>query len=190
MKRLIALIASSLKAGLSRGKRLCLLVIALSLVFFFSTRTISAHITQLIPSATTAGAQTFTLTIRGVQFDSTDRVLWNGSSVTTIFDSEDQLRAVIPASLVANPGTANVTLVGFPENLIFTINPRPTILTSSPLPDATPGQPYSQRLEVSGGSAPFIWSGALPAGYGLSLGADGLISGTAIPVETAFEFQV
>jgi hypothetical protein len=189
MKRLIALIASSLKAGLSRGKRLCLLVIALSLVFFFSTRTTSAHITQLIPSATTAGAQAFTLTIRGVQFDSTDRVLWNGSSVTTIFDSEDQLRAVIPASLIANPGSANVTLVGFSENLVFTINPRPTITTGSPLPDATPGQPYSQRLEVSGGTAPFTWSGTLPIGFGLRLSPDGLISGTSIPVETALAFE-
>jgi Calx-beta domain-containing protein/beta-propeller repeat-containing protein len=188
MKRLIALIASPLKARLSPGKRLCPFVIATAILFFISTRTTSAHITQLIPSATTAGVQNFTLTIRGEQLDQTDQVLWNGSPVTTIFDSVDQVRVLVPRFLIANPGTAEITLAGFDDILIFTINPRPVIITGSPLPDATPGQSYAQRLEVSGGTAPFIWSG-LPAGYGLSLSPDGLISGTAIPVITTFTFE-
>lgn len=54
-----------------------------------------------------------------------------------------------------------------------------TITTASPLPSAAAGLAYSQRLAASGGTPPYAWtlaSGSLPAG--LTLAADGLISGT------------
>lgn len=55
----------------------------------------------------------------------------------------------------------------------------PSITTTSPLPNATQGQAYSQTLSATGGVTPYAWSlvgGALPSG--LSLAANGLVSGT------------
>ena len=53
------------------------------------------------------------------------------------------------------------------------------ITTASPLPDAAAGQPYSQKLAVSGGSAPYQWTltGNPPAGLSLDA-ATGVLSGT------------
>ena len=56
----------------------------------------------------------------------------------------------------------------------------PAVLTSGTLPDATEGQPYSQALQATGGTAPYTWavvSGSLPAGLTLDP-ATGVISGT------------
>jgi hypothetical protein len=56
--------------------------------------------------------------------------------------------------------------------------PPPLILTSS-LPGGNMGQPYSQTLQTSGGTTPFVWSittGALPPG--LTLNTAGVIAGT------------
>lgn len=53
------------------------------------------------------------------------------------------------------------------------------ITTTSPLPKATEGKPYNVQVEASGGEKPYFFgltAGGLPKG--LSLGADGSISGT------------
>ena len=57
-------------------------------------------------------------------------------------------------------------------------DPQINISTACPLPRATAGKSYSQRLSAAGGSAPYSWSiiGALPTG--VSLTGDGLLSGT------------
>jgi hypothetical protein len=55
----------------------------------------------------------------------------------------------------------------------------PKVTTLSPLPGGTVGHPYSKKLAVTGGVAPYAWSqvsGSLPAGVSLSSG--GTISGT------------
>jgi thermolysin len=65
----------------------------------------------------------------------------------------------------------------------FYINEQIVIVTGS-LPDWTVNQPYSQQLQATGGTGTKTWSdlnGDL-AGTGLSLAADGLLSGT--PVDT------
>lgn len=63
----------------------------------------------------------------------------------------------------------------------ITINPAPSIApTTTSLPTGVIGFPYSQKVPVSGGTAPLSWSitaGALPAGLGFNT-ADGTISGT------------
>ena len=54
----------------------------------------------------------------------------------------------------------------------------PTI-TSTTMPDAAAGAPYSLTLTASGGTSPYSWSvssGALPVG--LTLSSDGIVSGT------------
>lgn len=55
------------------------------------------------------------------------------------------------------------------------------ITTTSPLPDFTTGEPYSEQIEVAGGIGPFLFSildgsGELPEG--LMMSESGLISGT------------
>jgi outer membrane autotransporter protein len=55
----------------------------------------------------------------------------------------------------------------------------PVTVSPGAVPDATAGQPYSQTLSASGGTAPYsfaVTSGALPPG--LSLNSSGLLSGT------------
>ncbi|MEW6127080.1 MAG: putative Ig domain-containing protein, partial [Acidobacteriota bacterium] len=67
-----------------------------------------------------------------------------------------------------------------------------SIVTTSPLANATTGQAYSQTLVASGGTAPYTWSlvsGSLPAG--LTLSSSGVISGTPTTAGTAnFTVQV
>jgi hypothetical protein len=54
---------------------------------------------------------------------------------------------------------------------------QPLIITSTAFAGATASQPYSASLNASGGTAPYIWSATgLPTG--LSLGSNGVISGT------------
>jgi hypothetical protein len=51
------------------------------------------------------------------------------------------------------------------------------VTTACPLPSGTTGQPYTHRMSASGGTAPYSWSvlGSLPAG--MSVSADGVLSG-------------
>lgn len=54
-----------------------------------------------------------------------------------------------------------------------------TITTTSPLKQATEGQPYNLQFEVKGGTPPYAWlvsGGSLPTG--LTLSSDGKLSGT------------
>src|SRR5205807_3903991 len=53
----------------------------------------------------------FTLTVNGTNFVSTSTVNWNGAALTTTFGSSTQLTAAVPASLIANAGTASITVV-------------------------------------------------------------------------------
>jgi hypothetical protein len=63
------------------------------------------------------------------------------------------------------------------------------IITTTSLPDATLGQPYSFQLQATGGTPPYTWNkygrvgmGALPVGVGLA--RSGLISGTPKRADT------
>ncbi|MCX7605372.1 MAG: Ig domain-containing protein, partial [Bryobacteraceae bacterium] len=61
----------------------------------------------------------------------------------------------------------------------LTVNAQLSITSTSPLPSASLGTPYSHTLTATGGAPPYAWSlqsGSLPPG--LSLAPDGRISGT------------
>ncbi|KRA95595.1 hypothetical protein ASD83_18260 [Devosia sp. Root685] len=78
-------------------------------------------------------------------------------------------------------------LASFPYTLVIA---PPSLSLSPSLPNATVGQAYAETISATGGSAPYTFSlasGALPAG--LSLGADGSISGTA-QEDGTFNFTV
>ncbi len=69
--------------------------------------------------------------------------------------------------------------------LSITITPAPLAITTTALPPAIATIPYTASLTATGGVAPYAWSvtsGSLPSG--LSLEADGSISGTPTTVGT------
>lgn len=85
-------------------------------------------LTTLSPNSATAGGNTFTLTLTGINFISTSSAQWNGTALTTTFASATKLTASVPASDIATAGTASVTVVnpapggGTSNALTFTIN--------------------------------------------------------------------
>jgi hypothetical protein len=65
----------------------------------------------------------------------------------------------------------------------FTPNGGPQITTTSPLPNGTNGQSYSQQFAASGGAAPYTWSATgLPSGWSMS--TSGLLSAPGASVTT------
>jgi CSLREA domain-containing protein len=68
-------------------------------------------ITSIDPNSVPAGSNDFTLTVNGSGFVSGSQVVWNSTALTTTFVSPNQLTATVPASLVAAPGTAAITVV-------------------------------------------------------------------------------
>jgi FG-GAP-like repeat/Abnormal spindle-like microcephaly-assoc'd, ASPM-SPD-2-Hydin/Cep192 domain 4 len=64
----------------------------------------------VVPMSVAPGGSGFTLTVNGVQFVSSSVVQWNGTALVTTFVSSSQLTAAVPASVIATPGTASVTV--------------------------------------------------------------------------------
>lgn len=88
-------------------------------------------LTSLQPNSATAGGLAFTLTVNGANFvNGASVVRWNGANHTTSFVSATQLTAAIPASDIAQAGTAQVTVANgstVSNALTFTItNPAPS----------------------------------------------------------------
>lgn len=75
-------------------------------------------ITSIFPSSATHGGSGFTLTVNGGSFDATSVVHWNNSALTTTFVSATQLSAMVPASDIANPGKASVTVFDSSTNMV------------------------------------------------------------------------
>jgi hypothetical protein len=68
-------------------------------------------IESLDPVQIAAGAGGFPLTVKGSNFVAGSTVQWNGSARPTTVRSSTQLIAQIPASDIAVPGTANITIL-------------------------------------------------------------------------------
>ncbi|HEU5222253.1 MAG TPA: Ig domain-containing protein [Candidatus Lumbricidophila sp.] len=93
------------------------------------------------------------------------------------------------------PGVASIKLLGIDTatntaQVQITSLKTPSITTAKTLPDATATAAYSQQLAGVGGTAPYGWSiesGTIPSG--LTLSADGLISGTPTTAGT-YSFKV
>src|SRR5439155_807672 len=84
-------------------------------------------LSSLSPSSAVAGGPGFTLAVNGSSFLNGAVVLWNGSNRATTFVSAIRLTASIPASDIAMPGTAQVTVLNpsgdISNPLTFTIAP-------------------------------------------------------------------
>jgi len=136
-------------------------------------------LSSLIPTSLPAGGPSFTLRVFGSNFPNNASVTWNGTSLVTFVANSGLLETTVPASLIASPGTASVSVVGALTSLTFTITGSSSLaVTTTSLPNGTVGQAYLQngnpvQLAASGGTPPYTWSisaGALPAGMGLSSG--------------------
>ncbi|MEO8050391.1 MAG: Ig domain-containing protein [Acidobacteriota bacterium] len=149
-------------------------------------------ITSLSPGSAATGGSAFNLTVFGSNFLSSGGIFtsgatvqWNGSPLSTNFVNGTQLTAAVPGNLIANKGTASITVQnpggGVSNSATFTIGgiSSPVTITTPPtLPLGAVGTFYSQSLSAVGGTPPYSWSllsGALPSG--LSPSNSGHISG-------------
>jgi uncharacterized protein len=128
-------------------------------------------ISLLSPSSVPAGSAQLTLTVTGSNFVPGSLVEWNGGSLATTYVSDTELTAVVPASDLANAGTASVAVNnptpggGLSGSLTFTIgaaNPVPSIFSLSPA-SITAGQ-AAFTLSVNGSNfvpgATVNWNGS------------------------------
>jgi hypothetical protein len=116
-------------------------------------------LTSVSPVSANAGGPAFTLTVNGTGFLSTSVVEWNGTTLSTVHVSAQQLTASVPASDIADAGTAQVSVFspapgGGSSNAIpFSIavnNPVPVIASLSPAFVSASGAEFA--LKVSGSS--------------------------------------
>ena len=131
-------------------------------------------ITSLNPNSALAGAAGVMLVVNGSNFDNGAIVQWNGGPLTTAFVSATQLDATVPASLIATPGSATVTVFdnGQTSNsATFTIIAPPTISSINPNAAVAGGPVFT--LTVNGtnfdNSASVQWNGTgIPTSFGNS----------------------
>lgn len=105
----------------------------------------------------------------------------NATSATIVIDPAADDAFEPDETVILTIAAGSGYTVGSPASATGTISNDDVPVTVAPgaLPDATAGQPYSQTLSASGGTAPYsfaVTSGALPPG--LSLTGSGLLSGT------------
>ena len=124
-------------------------------------------ITSLSPATLPAGSPGFTLTVNGSGFVTGSVVNWNGTALPTTFISSTQLTAAVPASDVANIGTAKVTvtnpgnIMSNSSNFVITVPP-PVITTLSPNTAPAGGPSFTMTITGSGftGGSYVYWNGA------------------------------
>lgn len=95
-----------------------LLMAAFTLACGYSAKTMPAAagavpaISQLSPNSATAGGPAFTMTINGSNFGGKAVVNWNGTaqSAGTTVISANQLTVAVPAAMIANPGSVQITV--------------------------------------------------------------------------------
>ena len=102
----------------------------------FTIKPLPPTVTSLSPSSVVAGAEAFTLTVNGTNYQPgslASVVKWNSTALTTTYVSSTQLTAAVPTSLLRGPGTVNVAIVtagGTSSSLPFTINPAQPVISS------------------------------------------------------------
>ena len=133
----------------------------------FVTGPTGPTITSISPNSSLAGSAEFTLTVNGVNLDSTSVAQWNGSNVATTFVNSSQVTAAVPAADVSTAGTFSVTV--FNSSTSQTSNPA-TFTVNNPLPALTSLSPNGATvgagftLTVNGSNfvngASVVWNGS------------------------------
>lgn len=73
-------------------------------------------ISQLSPDSTNAGTAAFTMTVNGNNFATNANVNWNGVAQRTTYVTGSQLMVAIPAAMISNSGTAQITVTNPASN--------------------------------------------------------------------------
>ena len=169
-----------------------------SVVISYVSPAVAPVITSAAAATFTVGALgTFTVTTTGVPSPALTETgalpggvgfVDNGDGTATISGPPAAGSAgSYPLTITASNAGGSAT-----QAFTLTVNPAPLVVTTSALPDASLGSPYSASLAAAGGVAPYSWSlesGALPSG--LSLGSGGVISGTPlVPGTSSFTVRV
>jgi hypothetical protein len=102
-------------------------------------------ISELEPSIVAAGGGGFTLTVAGSGFAPGATIVWNGTALLTTFASDREVSAPVAASLVAAPGTVQVTVVSGG----VTSNAKPFTIGGA---DPQIGS-FEQAVAIAGGTA-------------------------------------
>jgi subtilisin family serine protease len=124
-------------------------------------------LTTLSPAGAITGGPGFTMTVTGAGFVSSSVVRWNGADRATTFVSSSQLRAAIPPSDLASPGSAQVAVFspgpggGLSSALSFTTGVAPTLTVNAitALTNAT-----VTVTVINGVGGPYDWLVLAPAG--------------------------
>ncbi len=142
------------------------------------------ELSSFTPSYSTAGSNSFTLTLNGSNFNQSSSVRWNAINKPSTFVSSKALTISIMPSEVSTAGSPMVGVInpmpgGGQSSLRFTIRAlQPLVFSTKILPDAVHNKAYHYSLLADGGIPPYFWSiasGSLPSGLSL---VSGEISGT------------
>ena len=134
----------------------------------FTISELVPKVTGISPTAATAGAQAFTLTVNGANFVAGGTVLWNGLPLVTAFVTATQLTALAPATLIQSAGVATIAAsnpggTASSSSVTFTISPAAPVITSLSPNIATAGGP-AFSLTVNGTSfvaaTTVLWNGS------------------------------
>ena len=143
-----------------------------------------------LPSATLAFPYSQTLTAIGgkppYSWSIAAGSLPAGLSLSTNGVISGTASAVASASFEVRVTGTNGQYATSSFSLTVVLPTMPVITTSSPLPEGTATKAYEQTLTAIGGMTPYVWSiaaGNLPPG--LSLGTNGVVSGTPSTVTNA-----
>ncbi len=139
----------------------------------FSVRLLTTNpraVSSILPSSALAGSGSFTIQVTGSGFTAGDVVQWNGTTLTTTFVNSGQLSAFVNSGLIAQLGTAAVTVNGVSNAAGF------SILTS-----------LTPSLSISKTHVAIFSSGQLGATYSVTvtnLAGSGPSSGTVTVTES------
>jgi hypothetical protein len=82
----------------------------------------TVSLTSMSPASAVAGGAGFTLTLNGVEFDSSSVARWNATSLATTFVNTTQITALVPAKDIAAAGAVPITVFNASSNQ--TSNPK------------------------------------------------------------------
>ena len=149
--------------GMASKGKLGLLLAAVVTLGSCSSTTFNATptLSSISPTHATAGSAAFQLNVVALNLISTTTVNWNGNPLpTTLNTTTNQLAAQVPASLIATPGSADITVVnpspggGSSSGYTFYIdpanNPTPTITSLSPASASVGGAAFSLTITGTG----------------------------------------
>jgi Big-like domain-containing protein/IPT/TIG domain-containing protein/beta-propeller repeat-containing protein len=150
-------------------------------------------ISGLSPFVADVGGAGFTLTINGTNFYPEAAVTWGSTALTTTYVSATQLTALVPASLIASTGSAELTVTSLggtsaPATFTITSNSTfPLLLSLSPASATAGGAQFT--LTVTGANfaanSVVLWNGLERAttNSGSSTQLKATILATDIPAE-------